>query len=68
MYTLGKERCLYLIQQFKQKSKQHADALSQVSVESSASLENKEPVYFSVSDVRRKLSETTTVTKKNFEV
>ena len=44
------------------------ETLSQMSQDSSTSSESKEPIYFSVGDIRRRLTESVEPPRKKFEV
>ena len=45
-----------------------SDTISQISTESSASADSKDPVYIAAGDIRRRLSENIATPKGKFEV
>ncbi len=50
------------------KARPSADTLSQFSIESTTSVDSKEPVYISPGDIRRRLSENIAEPKTKFKV
>ncbi|ESO07679.1 hypothetical protein HELRODRAFT_76296 [Helobdella robusta] len=56
-----------IIQQFHMKSKCSLDTISQFSIDSSASTDNKESLYIAASDIRKRLSESINTPRKKFE-
>jgi len=55
-------------QQFAQNCRLSADTISQFSMESTASADSKEPVYFAAMDIRKRLTENVVAPKTKFQV
>ena len=57
-----------LLQQFAQNCRPNADTISQFSMESTTSVDSKEPIYFAAMDIRKRLTENVVAPKTKFQV